>query len=317
MLVSARLGNFPVRLFFDDRRFTIHVIYAEYYDATPALPPHTLVVNAIGDADLCAGALDRAEELIELSGRPVINHPARIRATGRANNARRLSSIPGVIAPTVESTTRSALLATGPREFPVLVRSPGFHTGRHFVRVDEPSALAPAIASLAGEEVLTIQYLDSRGTDSMARKYRVVFVDGTPYPVHLAVSSDWKVHYFTADMVRSASFRAEERRFLEDMPSVLGTRAMRALAEICAVLGLEYAGIDFGLSPDGSVLLFEANATMMVLPPGAEPMWDYRRPAAEAVMQACTRMLARYVDRDSARLASSPASSSMALPRKP
>ncbi len=294
MLVSARGGNFPVRLFFDDRRYTTHVIYAEYWDATLPLPPHALIVNAVGDADLCTRALERAEELLGRSSSPVINHPARIRATGRAANARRLAGVPGVIAPAVETITRAALLGGAPRQFPLLIRSPGFHTGRHFVRVDAPGALATAIAALAGDELLAIEYLDSRGADGLARKYRVMFVDGTLYPLHLAISSDWKVHYFTADMARSAALREEERRFLDDMPAVLGTRAMGALTGICAVLGLEYAGIDFALAPDGSLLLFEANAAMMVVPPGSEPMWDYRRPATEAVIQACARLLARH-----------------------
>jgi glutathione synthase/RimK-type ligase-like ATP-grasp enzyme len=46
-------------------------------------------------------------------------------------------------------------------------------------------------------------------------------------------------------------------------------------------LGLEYAGIDFGLRSDGAVLLFEANATMVIAAPAADPMWDYRRAAIE------------------------------------
>jgi len=42
---------------------------------------------------------------------------------------------------------------------------------------------------------------------------------------------------------------------------------MEALAHIQATLGLDYAGIDFGLSDSGELLLFEANATMVVNPP--------------------------------------------------
>jgi glutathione synthase/RimK-type ligase-like ATP-grasp enzyme len=293
MLVSARGGNFPVRLFFDDRRYTIHVIYAEYWAGREALPPHALIVNGVADADLSARALERAEELIAGSTSPVINHPARIRATARAANAQRLSGLPGVTAPAIKSIARGALLAGVVRDFPMLIRSPGFHTGRHFVRVDEPGALASAVESLAGDELLAIEYLDARANDGLIRKYRVMFVDGALYPLHLAISSDWKVHYFSADMAQSAALREEERRFLEDMPAVLGARAMRALEEICAALALEYAGIDFGLAADGSLLLFEANAAMTVVPPGPEPMWNYRRPAAEAVVSACRRLLAR------------------------
>jgi glutathione synthase/RimK-type ligase-like ATP-grasp enzyme len=139
-----------------------------------------------------------------------------------------------------------------------------------------------------------IEYLEARGSDGMARKYRVMFVDGVLYPLHLAISTDWKVHYFSAGMAQNAAYREEERHFLEDMAAVLGGRAMTALQEICAMLALEYAGIDFALAPDGSVLLFEANATMVVFPPGPDPMWDYRRRAIDEVLQAATRMLLRH-----------------------
>ncbi|HTB30099.1 MAG TPA: hypothetical protein VK715_14185 [Steroidobacteraceae bacterium] len=289
LLVSARGGNIPTRLWIDDRRFTIHALYADYADSNLE-PPHRLVVNAIGDADLCGKALDRAQEILSRSAAPIINRPARVRPTGRAENAQRLADIPGVIVPRIDRVSRQDL---GGLRYPLLLRSPGFHTGRHFIYVESLAASTGAAASLAGEELLAIQYLDARGPDGMARKYRVMFIDGRPYPLHLAVSSDWKVHYFTADMARSEAFREEERRFLLDMPGVLGPRAMQALAHVAAALDLEYAGADFALSSDGSVLLFEANATMVVFPPGPEPVWDYRRAAIDAALQAARRMLER------------------------
>ena len=60
--------------------------------------------------------------------------------------------------------------------------------------------------------------------DGMARKYRVMFIGGVAYPLHLAISADWKVHYFTAAMAADPAFRAEERRFLDDMPAVARRR---------------------------------------------------------------------------------------------
>ena len=62
------------------------------------------------------------------------------------------------------------------------------------------------------------------------------------------------------------------------------------------VLGLDYGGIDFALAPDGSVLMFEANATMVVFPPNPDPIWDYRRGAIDLVLKAATRMLLRRAD---------------------
>jgi hypothetical protein len=125
----------------------------------------------------------------------------------------------------------------------------------------------------------------------MARKYRVMFINGVAYPLHLAISADWKVHYFTAAMAAEPAFRAEEQRFLDDMATVLGERCMAALSHVQAILGLDYGGIDFGLAPDGSLLLFEANATMVINPPDADPMWDYRRPAITAALGAAGGML--------------------------
>ena len=37
---------------------------------------------------------------------------------------------------------------------------------------------------------------------------------------------------------------------------------MPALAEVCRRMELDLLGIDFGVAPDGRLLLFEANATM-------------------------------------------------------
>jgi len=219
-----------------------------------------------------------------------------VRLTGRIEIAQRLAVIDGVIAPTIYASTPTAVLAAENLHFPLLLRRPGFHNGQHFAYVENHDALAHTMVSLAGDELLVIQYLDGRGADGMARKYRVMFIDGVAYPLHLAISADWKVHYATSSMAHNAAYREEERRFLEDMPAVLGSRAMAALAQVCATLGLEYAGIDFALAPDGSVLLFEANATMIVFLPNPDSMWDYRRRAIGNVLDGATQMLRRHAN---------------------
>jgi hypothetical protein len=175
--------------------------------------------------------------------------------------------------------------------FPLLLRTPGFHTGRHFVLVDRAEAMAEAVAGLPGAELTAIQYLDSRGADGKVRKYRVMMINGCLYPLHLAIASHWKIHYFTAEMAERGEHRAEDAEFLENMPGVLGPRAMAALEQIQAALGLDYAGIDFGLSPAGDLLLFEANATMVVNPPEPDERWAYRRPALERIFAAVRGML--------------------------
>jgi hypothetical protein len=41
----------------------------------------------------------------------------------------------------------------------------------------------------------------------------------------------------------------------------------------------------------GDILFFEANATMVMVPLSADPKWDYRRPAFDAVFAAIRSML--------------------------
>jgi hypothetical protein len=120
--------------------------------------------------------------------------------------------------------------------------------------------ITPAIIS----RLLAIEYLDARGPDGAVRKYRVVCVDGVLYPVHVAIAAQWKAHYFSADMADRPDYRAEEARFLANMNGVLGEPGIRALQTICATLNLDYCGVDFGRVADGTLLVFEANATMAV-----------------------------------------------------
>jgi len=133
--------------------------------------------------------------------------------------------------------------------------------------------------------------MDARDARGLARKFRVMAIGGRLYPLHLALSRDWKVHYFTADMAEAPSHRADEAAFLADMVGVLGAKAVAGLQAIAGALGLDYAGIDFGLDLNGEVLLFEANATMVVNPPDADPRWNYRRGPTQAILDAARAML--------------------------
>jgi len=308
LLVSAAGGNIPTRILLDDRCFQTTILVTEYCDGKVPLPPHDVVFNGIGDADLCFDGLEAACRVLKRTQRPVINHPVQVLETGRIGNVERLRGLPNVVVPRMVKLPRRDL--GGPQgaetvigsgfAFPVLVRAPGFHTGHHFVRVEAPSALAGAISDFPGDDVWLIEQLDARGSDGMFRKFRVMFVDGKLYPMHLAISSNWKVHYFTADMAPSAANRREDAAFLGDMAHVVGPRGMAALARINATLGLDYGGIDFAVNGAGEILFFEANATMVVMPPTADAKWDYRRPASEQVRDAVRTMLVKRSIADSA-----------------
>jgi Flp pilus assembly protein TadD len=298
-LISTTRCLSRITTFLIDRVFQKYLVVTDFYHDGVTLPPHQLVVNSIGDADLAAEALAGAQSLLLHTTAPVVNPPAAVLATGRCEVARRLSGVPGVVTPKTITLSRDLLaLSDAPTtlqdhgfEFPLLLRTPGFHGGDHFVRVDTRGELPSALLKLPGRDLTVIQYLDARASDGKTRKYRAMMIGRELYPLHAAISSHWKIHYFNAEMADYPAHRAEDAEFLGNMPGVLGPRAMIALREIQRTLGLDYAGIDFGLNEHGDVLLFEANATMAVVTPNADKRWDYRRPAVERIWRAVGAML--------------------------
>jgi aromatic-L-amino-acid decarboxylase len=304
LLVSSTGGNTPIEKLVDERIFQSYVVVTDFYDTKTPLPLHRLVINGIGDCDQAGQALRAAESLLAFTSAPVLNHPTAVRATGRCQNASRLQTLPGIRAPVMVTFPYAMLaghdgaaaLAGRGFTFPLLLRTPGFHGGEQFVRVESVEALGDGLAELgrsgsAAAEVTAIEYLDARGADGWVRKYRVMMVGGRLYPLHLAISKRWKVHYFSADMRDRAEHREEEAKFLGDMPGVLGAKAMAALERLLAVMRLDYGGIDFSLNQSGEILLFEANATMVVEQPDGDPRWDYRRAAVERIHAAVRDLL--------------------------
>jgi glutamate/tyrosine decarboxylase-like PLP-dependent enzyme/Tfp pilus assembly protein PilF len=306
LLVSSTGGGTPIEKLIDDRVFETHVLVADFYDKKKPLPPHRFAFNGIGDCDVAAEALTAAEELLTQTSAPVLNLPAAVWASSRMEAARRLNNVPGLITPAIERLPYAVLagedgvaaLAERGLQFPLLLRAPGFHMGRHFVRVDSPAELSEAVAALPGAgraeaELLAIEYLDAVGADGWTRKYRVMMVGGKLYPLHLALSRDWKIHYFSADMAENAGNRAEDAEFLENMDGVLGKKGMETLRGVQTRLGLDYGGIDFGLNRRGEILLFEANSTMVVEQPVGDERWAYRRAAVERIHGAVHDLLMR------------------------
>ena len=76
-----------------------------------------------------------------------------------------------------------------------------------------------------------------------------------------------------------------ERPVWQPAPEEVRTRFHGDLPQ--TTLGLDYAGIDFGLRATGEILLFEANATMVVNPPDPGERWAY------AVLASSVSMLPR------------------------
>ncbi len=293
--IAANGGNLVSTLMFDADTVETTTLVAESFARNTPLPAHDLIFNAVADADRSSEALLAVDAIVAASGRPCINLPAAVRATGRVMTAVRLAPIPGVVVPRTARFARSTLSARTLTEagfaFPLLLRSPGFHAGRHFVRVATPADVRSASDALPSDDVLAIAFIDTRRADERFRKFRVLSIDGALVPFHLAVGRSWNVHYFSADnAVREAS-RTEEAAFLADARTRIGSRAYIALERIRDVLGLDYGGIDFALDAQGNAVVFEANASFAMYWPAEDATATYRRPIVAAAIDAVREMI--------------------------
>jgi len=291
LLISAADGiNTRTARFRDRRLFETIYVAAEFIGDRP-LPEHDVVFNTIGDAERSLAVIEAAERVVARTTRPVLNHPCSIRATTRVENARRLAAIPGV---------RTARMARVPRDgvtdpqliaalgLPFLLRVPGHHTGELFERIDDPGQIETVLTALPGDDFLVMSFLDTRDAQGRYHKYRMMIVDGALYPLHAAMGTNWKLHFFSG--THGADEQALDAAFLADPEATIGTPAMTALRAIATELELDYGGIDFGIDRDGNVLVFEANATMTVPEADPDPKFAYRTPYLDTVALAVMRM---------------------------
>ena len=232
LLASAFRGNVPVEVPLDDQTFLTIKLFTDYYETDLPLPPHDVIFNGIGDADLCRTSLEAARQLLEANDAHAINDPASVLGTGRVAMAQRLQGIEGLIVPRIEELGRDELDRV--RTFPVLLRPPGYHTGEFFEMARDRDELVRVAALLPGERLLAIELLDARGADGLLPQVSAALDRRHLYPVHLARSSQWKVHYFSADQVRTPDAIAEEEAFLTDPRAAIGERAMTRHRNGCA-----------------------------------------------------------------------------------
>jgi hypothetical protein len=262
------------------------------------LPRYDLVFNAIGEPDVAQPLLKRLEAFARRCGHPLLNRPAAVMHTQRHRLPELLAGLDDVLVPPcmrIDLPPQSrddlaAQLDAGRVGFPLLLRPLAKHGGEGMSLHQSFDTLWPAVQALNAPCYLTM-YRNTRSADGHFRKYRSIFVDREPFPYHLAIGPQWMVHYYTAEMTHAWKLD-EERRFLDDPRAALGERATRALAAIAQRLDLDYAGIDYTLLDDGRVLVFEANATMLVHREATDGALAHKNPFVERIVRAFEAMQA-------------------------
>jgi tetratricopeptide (TPR) repeat protein len=291
VLMTVEDGNIPLKYLLSRDRYTTVKWLLEY--ATPdqhlRLPPHDVVFNAIGEPELPAATHAAVERFRQVATAPFLNRPDRVARTSRMALPDLLAGLPDVVVPPVARWHAGELSpALG---WPVLLRPLGSHGGAGLVKAKTEAEFFSSAQPHAACDVTAFRGFAS--ADGLFRKYRAILIDRRPLPYHLAIGDRWLVHYITANMLREPARRDEERRFLDDPAAAIGTRAWAALSAIAERLDLDYAGADFSVLPDGRVLVFEANATMVVRPETDGSVLAYKNPAVRRILGAFDAMVAR------------------------
>lgn len=300
------MANTPLDFLLEGSEAVLHLYYVDAKtDNLDDLPAHDTAILAIGEAPSHRAVLTRLSPMLADLPRPMLNGtPARIARLTRDGVAALLADAPGVLCPPTVHVNRAALeaLATGTApetqhpglHWPLILRPVGTHAGAGMERVLDNQHLADLLADTSMEAFYLTRFIDYRGPHGLYAKARVVLVEGRPYPVHLALSEHWIVHYLSAGMETDAAKRGAEADWMEGFDTGFAHRHAAAFAALAERVGLDYFGLDCAEAPDGRLLVFEVDVALIVHDMDDPAVFPYKRPAMRRLMSAVQTMLLRH-----------------------
>ncbi len=269
------------------------------------IPDHDVAFFASAEAD--PPEMERLRRLFAQWPRPTLNNPHALSTMVRDTLAGALAGFPGLCSPHACATDRLALDAhiqyrvpiagfTAPHEpYPCLIRPLASHAGIGLARVEDPAELAQYLARSFDRRFFLTKFEDYAGADGLYRKSRVAFIDREPFLCHMAVSSQWMVHYLNAGMTESAEKRDEEARAMAEFDAGFARRHAAAFDALHERIDLDYYSIDCAETPDGRLLVFEADAAAIIHMMDPPDLFPYKQPQMRKVFAAFEAMLHRRV----------------------
>jgi hypothetical protein len=266
------------------------------------IPDHDVAIIALCASQKTKPLLDKINKFIMHWPRPVLNYPNCIMHCYRDTLYQSLKSIPKVqIPPTVnanreelEKITKlgfslSSILIHG--NYPITIRPLDFHSGKEFCKIENKEELTEYLRETNENDFFISSFVNYCDTDGFYRKARIALIDGHPYVCHLAISSNWLVHYKTADMIGSESKRQEEATFMKNFDTEFALRHQDALTSISDRLGLDYAVIDCAETSNGDLLVFEIDNVGWVHATDPVDIFPYKQIQMNRVFAAFQAML--------------------------
>jgi hypothetical protein len=287
--VGDLMTNTPIELLLEGRPVEITRVYVdELGGLPPALPEHDLAILAVGESDRTRPLLENLKGLAATWARPLLNDAGAILSLARDQLWRTLQGLAGLAIPPTMRVDAAVLAQVEPPagDFPLIVRPVGSHAGKGLERIEDLAGLRAYLAEVGSRQVYVSRFIDYASADGRFRKYRIAFFGGRPHLAHMAIGDDWMVHYLNAGMAVDADKRAEEAALMANFDETFAVRHAELFAAMSARLGLDYYAIDCAETPEGDLLLFEADVSMIVHDLDPETLYPYKKPHMAKVLAA-------------------------------
>jgi hypothetical protein len=298
-------GNTPIEFLLEETGIELLTLYVMAGVGLPAaLPDHDVAIVIASDSEECRDALAIIEQAAPRWPRPMLNPPRLVCNLDRDKLHRLLRGIEGLDIPATIGVSGAQLSdiaqsnlplsdIAAELEFPLIARPRGSHAGIGLAKLDDRPALARYLDERAEQEFFVSRFVDYANEDGLFRKYRVVFIDGRPYPCHMAIADRWDIWYLNAKMSDSAPKRLEEETFTRTFDIGFARRHRTALAGMAERVGLDYFTIDCAENKRGDLLIFEADNTAVVHNMDSPELFPYKPPQMRAIFEAFAAMLVR------------------------
>lgn len=308
-------GNTPIEFLLEESDVELLTLYVTGGTELPTpLPEHDVAIVVASDSEECRDALGIIDRAASRWPRPMLNLPRLIGNLDRDKLHGLLRGIEGIDIPATVCVTHAQLSdvaqshllladVAAELQLPLIVRPRGSHAGVGLAKLDDRVAIARYLAERPEQEFFVSRFVDYASADGLFRKYRVAFVDGRPYPCHMAIADRWDIWYLNAGMSESAEKRLEEEAFMRTFEIGFARRHQSALAGMAERIGLEYFTIDCAENRNGELLVFEADNTAVVHNMDSPEMFPYKPPQMRAIFEAFVAMLYRHARRRQERAA--------------
>ena len=298
-------SNTPIDFLLEESGIELTTLYVvPHVDMPELLPDHDVAIVIASDSEECRDALCKIASAASRWPRPLLNPPHLVGNLDRDKLHGLLRGIEGLEIPATTAVTREQLSALsdsslGPGDivadlaFPIIVRPRGSRAGVGLAKLDDRAAMTRYLWERHEQEFFIARFVDYSDSDGLFRKYRIVFVDGRPYAVHMAIADRWDIWYLNAGMSISAVKRLEEENFMRTFEIDFARRHSAALAGIADRVGLEYFIVDCAENEDGELLTFEIDNTAIVHNMDSPDIFPYKPPQMRKIFGAFAAMLCR------------------------